>query len=377
MLSYSELKEIAIDVKKGLGLFSKKLSNTRIEKLLNIPGTPYALQKAVEFIINDRVTKSVYAGGWSNTASKYVGVIYGEDYASSIHESMTDTALAVEALKLYEDAYQLLNKSEGFHLYDDGLKNYLTKRWNSKHGDSGTFSVKRDGPEFTGNHLRHTAMIIRIFVCLPMVRDKLRLSAEYLIKRLIEQDVNWEEEKIATSVAIYAALKRLEEYIDYIPQTDINKAKRIVIDQATARYDYDLKGWYSGTNREVSYRYYSLFLLAEMPVGWTLKGDFNNQFETAYGNLLSMITSNGEGAGISHFGISQPDIGLSSLMLRVMLQKPSLEYYEEEKLLDIMRFLIYAINGSDNKYWQYTYTWTISYFITAICEALYKTSTYQ
>lgn len=334
-------------------------------------GVENTLSNIINYLFEDRVTEGIGAGGWSKTASKYVELIYGREAANAIYESMTDTALAVEAIKSFEHFINHSHRDYEIKTLDDPLREYLDRRWNPKRGDAGTLKSGTAGFRMERDHIRHTAMIVRIFGQIPELRRNLRKTADYLSKRILEMDADdWQDEKVATPIAVYVAVRYFEKYGKYLSMDIIDKVKQVTIDESISRYDSDLKGWHSGPFKEVALPFYTLFLLAEMPEMWLSDSVLRKQMEESLKSLLGSVIESPHGYGLPVHGMGHPDIGLSSLMISALLQKPSRNNEEEDCLLNLIQFVVESVKSGDQQYWENTYAWTASYFVRDICRVL-------
>ena len=366
-----DLKTIVTDSLAALTKVHGDIKRRQFISWLTRLGVENTLAKIIKYLIEDRVTEEPGTGGWSKTASKYVELIYGTKAANAIYESMTDTALAVEAIKSFEHFINYSHRDYEIKTLDDSLREYLDKRWNSQKGDAGTLKSGTAGFHMERDHLRHTAMIARIFGQIPELRRNLGKTAEYLNKRILEMNANdWQGEKIATPVAVYVAIKNIEKYGKYLSLEAIDKIKQITIDETISRYDSDMKGWHSGPFKEVALSFYTLFLLAEMPEIWLSDSILRKQMEESLKSLLGLMIHSPHGYGLPVYGMSYPDIGLSCLMISALLQKPVRNRGEEDSLLKLIEFVVKGIESGEQQYWANTYSWTVSYFVRDVCKVL-------
>ncbi len=329
------------------------------------------LSKIIIYLFGDRVTEGIGTGGWSKSASKYVDLIYGRKATNPIYESMTDTALVIEALKSFEGFVKVSQSSCEINIYDDLFKCYIKERWNFKGGDSGIWQDDREDGQFVWNHLRHTAMIVRIFGSIPELKRNLGKTAEWLQSKVLQMDGNdWQKEKIATPIAVYVAVKYFEKHGKYLSSDTIDKIRQITIDETISRYDSNLKGWHSGPFKEIALPFYSLFLLAEMPEIWLSDSILRKQMDESLKSLLGLMIHSPHGYGLPIYGMRLPDIGLSCLMLSSLLQKTTRNKVEEDSLIKLIEFVVKSIASNEAQYWANTYTWTVSYFVRDVCKVL-------
>lgn len=343
-------------------LFAKDVTNL---------GLAEALVSVMQLLLEDRITEGIGIGGWSKSAPNYVELIYGKEPAAAIFESMTDTSLVVEALMAYNDFVKSSPKIDQIPVYDESLKAHLDRRWNPDKGYAGTIKIDREGG-LSGEHLRHTAMITRVFGQVPALKRNLGKTLEFLANKVENMNrKEWDDEKIATPVAVYVAMKYARSG-HYLTDDLIKKVTQSAIDQMISRYDPALKGWHSGPSIQTSLPYYTLYLICETSDLWNTETSLKLLMKESFEELMKSIVTCTEGSGICIYGNKFPDVGLTSMMISALLQKPHRSKSEQEALEKMLSFVIVTINSKGGEVFKNSFSWPLTYFVRDLCRYFIK-----
>ncbi len=340
-----------------------------------------ALANAIGFIINDRIKEGVGKYGWGYSDKAYTEHYYGSDATRDTHkESLMTTVVVVESLYKCLPKMSAMNAKIGdqcpARLLDSilsDLKVFLEPRWNSKHGFGGVLMDSRESDFVLAPRYRHTAWLMRLWMLLPQYRERVPRTAENLLNEFDE--VQWNEEKVATDVAAYSAFCSMEENIDLchndIDSGKIKRCKQTLEDKIESKYLWGIQGWTAGNVAERERQTFTLFTLAEMTAMYKRGEDSLTQKmrEALHATMQEPWCDSNEGRVLLE-PTGQPSINSSCLAASAFLRKPSRSKQENTFLSAVMRDLIQSLTEAGPDQLEGIWSWALSYFVKDMADLL-------
>lgn len=233
-----------------------------------------ALVHAVEYLLADRISEGIGAGGWGVSDRLYMSRLYGPEEAANVHESVMTTVVVVQALHdcllRMEDSGIRFGRREPRNLFEfitNGLDAYVKERWDARRGHGGVLTPGREGDLALVPRYRHTAWLFRLWHLLPKYRERMQLTAMNLLQEF--DFVKWTGEKVATDVAAHSAISILEgsplcDSLGGGIPARVKYLKHVLEGQIESKFSREQQGWTSGNISEGGRQLYTLFVCIEM-----------------------------------------------------------------------------------------------------------------
>ncbi len=363
------------------GVFRRLKSEENPFNTIPEPTVSKMLTNAVVYLLNDRLNGGIGKGGWGVSDQTYMRHLYGNEAAAQgPPDSVMTTAVVVLGLQAYcallgrSNTERTKKSAEGLqNEILSGLRGYVKPRWDRRTGYGGTLARGREAdPKMTLSY-RHTAWFLRLWLSVPGYLKNGLTTAQCLLDRF--EDVDWEEEKVATAVAAHSALNLALSTEPVCRALDANRATYLVNclqDVIVAKYRKDVRGWTSGISRVGGRQPYTLFVLSEMAHAYD-KGPsaLTEMMSEALEDTISGRWQAGDSPGVPRVPGGPPSISMSCLAISALARKHEMTRQENDFFGGVVDFLSEALAG-DQRNMTHTYSWALSYFVKDICESLLR-----
>lgn len=342
-----------------------------------------ALENAASLLINDRIDVDPGKGGWAKSDKVYTSKLYGKDTALNSADSVMSSVIAVIALKKCRRIFRHLKGNEAVDLatkIDEIVRDfdsYLYSRWNPKYGFGLTWASREGAKDSVQPSYRHTAWFLLYWIEMQKY-DEIAITSKYLIENY--EGTKWTEEKVATDVATYVALRKLldnpVEHLKYNKSQvhGINKSLEISI---LDKYVSDIGGWNAqhlmAKNNELrtaSRQSYTLFVLAELFPLLMQESELYDALKIALEHTLTGEWKAKDGElGFSEIPSGESVFDISCLGASALFRKPNRDKNETKYLSNSMGYVIKALAENDECIKE-AYLWPLCYVVQDICSRI-------
>lgn len=355
-----------------------------------------SVEKAVHWIVNDRISEGIGKGGWGKSERAWMTHVFGQEAGSRTREAIFSTVAAVEALKAHTKLLQHYNRQNTCYRWDDiesNLMGFLIDdgRYNQISGLAGKLGVDgSDGGRTANLDYRHTAIVLRLWHLQSKWEDYFQLTGRALIDHFGKKEfVDWRSERVVTLVMAYKALVILKAsgYLQLTADIE-NKLKRIT-GHVVGKFDEDLAGWpakpedvtFSSEQKVESRNYYTLLTLAMMPEEWDVGNEElkNQMAQSLHATIDRYLRSEPDRKSfyICRPNDDLPDLCATLIAFSAFARKPKLNKTESAICQGIARYVLNRISKADFDYsdpYDRPYSWIMPYFVLDACELSLETT---
>jgi hypothetical protein len=187
--------------------------------------------------------------------------------------------------------------------------------------------------------------------------------------------VEWGSEKVATPIASYTALRELSRRgLDtaLISSIGVKYRQEELTDLVKQQFKPELHGWTSGIAPEKGRNLYTLFVLAELAEDWDKVDDgLRHMMNDALEHTAENVRTDADGCSfVVKQDDSGPDLNSSCLAFAAISRKPSLTQEDRRLYENLAGFLIRRFAGLSYEADTELYSWTLAYFVRALCDVL-------
>jgi len=313
-------------------------------------------------------------GGWGKDYGNiYFTPLFGEKKPNDSikHEhSISFTTWVLDGLVDILENDLLFNNSENYYNDNKGWLNEI-KLYLIRHFDQSTGGV---GPRWSGvdstiqiaPNIRHASAAILAFMRIPGMLFELEKSSHYFLSNL--KDVkNWSDSRGLTLATILKGLYaiRRSELLAHSLFTNKGELTKL-ISSIEIELLNKISDLLSNQNRKTTL-WYAAFILSSVP---EIQQSFYPDLKEAYAKVLDkIIIANlrkaDKGVGLPYLPGEQPDIGISSLVLLILLNDESINTYNKKDLInELLTFIVKHFD--DERHNKYSYSWLWAITIKAI-----------
>lgn len=370
----------------GIKTFIHRKENGSFEKLLinSEKAILYALINAVSLILNDRLDSGPGIGGWAKSDKLYEEKLYGKTAASKIEDSVMGSVVAVIGLLKCRRILRRLNEDKAIGLACkidevlDDFESYIAARWNSDYGFGYTYTSRENEPNISPAQpsYRHTAWFLSLWLENKEYSDRIEKTLDHILRCF--NDLDWKNEKVATDIATYVALKKLLAVPSGQIKSDISSITGFVEKLEYSiinKYAVDLSGWTSHyrkiddkiVERNAGRQPYTLFVLAELYPLVKGNAELIELLDKALSETLTGQWKSAEGeCGFSELAGEESSFDVSCLGVTALLRKPKRTTEEDQTLLEAIVYVLNALISKD-KCIKDAYLWPLCYFVQELC----------
>jgi len=305
--------------------------------------------------------------------------LYGRELAEKgPPDSVMTTVAAVRALQRWaslrngggEDA----TATEVFAAVVSGLDEYLDLRWAPHTGWGGTLAPDCELQWSMRPSYRHTSWLLTLWLLVDRYFDRCVPTVRCLLHQY--ERVDWEREKVATPVAADYALRRALAEDSIGSLIDVKRAeflKAAYRKRVVAKYDREIRGWWSGKSREWGRQVYTLYVLADLWNAWKDgPPDLTVLMTEALSETVGGRWTSTQAGGLPWSAGGSPDLNVSCLAASALLRKPRLSRQEKQFRNKVIKYVVGQLSGHTPEQLAESgaYSWTLSYFVNDACRTL-------
>jgi hypothetical protein len=360
--------KISIDIESLLSAVYK-VSKARESVLLTKTNLQGLISYALEQIAHDQWTEGNMLGGWGKDYNtRFFQVLFSKSKPvdSLVHpHSITFSYWILEGLLSLQNLSSSRAVLEVFRIAGQewfrGVADYFLRHFDEKTGGAGPTWLGMDASEQVAPNIRHTSSALLAFLVIPGCLRQVEKSAVYILSSL-DKVVDWSNVRAISLASILRAIYTIRdsEFLSQAIGVEHNVIRKIVTNlevELAFKVIQDVQVISSSGLTRASLWHFAYILRTVPEIQFSHLTDLRQAYKDSLRHImLSYLQITERGKGLPYIPNTEPDIGMSGVLVNILLNDKSLSNDERIGILSSLLSFIFSCYQKQ-EYTKFTYSW--------------------